>query len=401
MPQRYAVFFIFLLSYFLAYFLRSTNAVIAEDLTRDLSLSASQLGFMTSIFFMVFSAVQLPLGSALDRFGARWVIPSLMVLSIVGSILFGLAQSFAVLALGRALIGLGTAGNLMGALKSFSGWFESRQFATVSSTYLALGSVGGLVAATPLAILSAQFGWRNVFFGGAIVTFLCALAIVIWGKDAQQAAQNRRVAPQGSFADIFGDLRFWRIALLNFSVVGSLFAYQGLWAGPFLSDVMGLESVAVGNLLLVLSAGVSLGYLTAGFLGGKFGLAPILVSGVSIFVLLQFCLALFGTDWPVGSLSVLFAGFGFSAASAVLMFAQVRATFPLYLTGRAVTAINLFGFGGVALLQWGLGILIGTFSQNATGAYAPEAYRAAFLVTALLGLASLLFYLPLLRSSEP
>ena len=400
MPQRYAVFLIFLLAYFLSYFLRSTNAVIAEDLTRDLSLSASQLGLMTSLFFMVFAAVQLPLGSALDKFGARWVTPSLMLISVLGSIIFGLAQSFAVLALGRALIGLGTAGNLMGALKSFSGWFDSRQFATVSSTYLALGSLGGLFAATPLAVLSTQFGWRNVFLGGAVITALSALTIFVWGKDAPQASHKRQRTLQGSFADIFGDLRFWRIALLNFAVVGSIFAYQGLWAGPFLSDVMSLESVAVGNLLLVLSTGVTLGYLVSGFLGSKFKLAKIIATSVFVFVIIQACLAFFSTVWPAGSLTVLFAGFGFSGASAVLMFAQVRAIFPLHLTGRAVTAINLFGFGGVALLQWGLGILIGAFSRDTSGAYAPEAYSAAFTATAVLGLAALIFYLPLLRTRQ-
>lgn len=400
MPQRFVVFFVFLLSYFMAYFLRLTNAVIAKDLTRDLSLSASQLGFMTSLFFIVFAAAQLPLGSALDRFGARRVIPLLMLASVLGSIVFGLAQSFAVLALGRALIGLGTAGNLMGALKSFSGWFESKQFAAVSSTYLALGSLGGLVAATPLAILSEQFGWRNVFFGGAAITFLSAFVIIVWGKDAPEATKNQQVAAQGSFADIFGDLRFWRIALLNFAVVGTVFAYQGLWAGPFLNDVMSLESVVVGNLLLVLSAGVSLGYLTSGFLGSRLGLAPVLITSVAVFAVLQGCLAVFGAGWPAGSLSVLFAGFGFSAASAVLMFAQIRAIFPLHLTGRAVTAVNLFGFGGVALLQWGLGILIGRFPQSATGSYGPEAYSAAFLTTALLCLATLIFYLPLLKTAS-
>ena len=184
MPQRFVVFFVFLVAYFLSYFLRSTNAVIADDLTRDLSLSASQLGFMTSLFFATFAAAQLPLGSALDKFGARWVTPLLMLASVLGCVLFGLAQSFAVLAAARALIGLGTAANLMGALKSFSGWFREGRFATVSSLYLALGSTGALLAATPLAVLAEQFGWRNVFFGGGVATLLSAAAVMIWGRNA-------------------------------------------------------------------------------------------------------------------------------------------------------------------------------------------------------------------------
>ena len=400
MPQRFVVFFVFFVAYFLSYFLRSTNAVIADDLVRDLSLSASQLGFMTSLFFATFAAVQLPLGSALDRFGARWVTPLLMLSSVVGCVLFGLAQSFAVLATARALIGLGTAANLMGALKSFSGWFREGRFATVSSLYLALGSTGALLAATPLAILAEQFGWRNVFFGGAVATLLSAAAVMIWGRNAPVARETLSETQPGTFADIFRSLRFWRIAFLNFAIVGSLFAYQGLWAGPFLKHVLGLPSVTVGNLLLVLSGGVTTGYLVAGFLADRLGLVRVMVTGAAAFTLIQGTLALFGGDWSGWRVTALLAGFGFSAAFAVLMFAQVRASFPLNLTGRAVTAINLFGIGGSAALQWGLGVLIGSFAQVEPGVYAARAYSAAFLSTASLCLAALLFYLPLLWEDD-
>ena len=395
MPQRFVVFFAFLLAYSLSYFLRSTNAVIADDLSADLGLSAAQLGFMTSLFFATFAAAQLPLGSALDRFGARVVTPLLMLSSVIGSLLFAFAQSFMVLALGRALIGLGTAGNLMGALKSFSGWFETRRFATISSLYLALGSSGALLATTPLAILSDRFGWRNVFIGGAAASLLSAIVILVWGRDAPRKVEARG---EGSFADIFRDLRFWRVAFLNFAIVGSLFAYQGLWAGPFLRDVVGLGNVAAGNLLLVMSAGVTFGYFIAGFLGDRFGLARTLALSTLAFTLVQGTLALFGADWPRWSLLFLFTAFGVAGAFAVLMFAQIRQTFPAQLTGRAVTAVNLFGIGGGAVLQWGLGVLVGSF--GAVGSvYSPAAYSAAFVLTASLCLAALLFYLPMLRNA--
>ena len=400
MPQRFVVFFVFLVAYFLSYFLRSTNAVIADDLSRDLSLSASQLGFMTSLFFATFAAAQLPLGAALDKFGARWVTPLLMLASVLGCVLFGLAQSFAALAAARALIGLGTAANLMGALKSFSGWFREGRFATVSSLYLALGSTGALLAATPLAVLSEQFGWRNVFFGGGVATLLSAAVVMIWGRNAPASQETPNETQPGTFADIFRNLRFWRIAFLNFAIVGSLFAYQGLWAGPFLKQVLGLASVTVGNLLLVLSGGVTAGYLVAGFLADRLGLVRVMVAGAAAFTLVQGALALFDATWLDGSITVLFAGFGFSGAFAVLMFAQVRASFPLKLTGRAVTAVNLFGIGGSAALQWGLGVLIGSFTQLEPGVYPAAAYSAAFLATALLCLAALLFYLPLLREDR-
>ena len=398
MPTRFLVFFAFLPAYFLSYFLRSTNAVIAEDLTRDLSLTASQLGLMTSLFFAAFAAAQLPIGSLLDRYGPRWMTPLLMLFAVLGSLVFGLGRSFTALAVGRTLIGLGVAGILMGALKSFSGWFSPARFARVSSLYLSLGSLGALTAATPLALLSERFGWRSVFLGGAAVILLSALLIAWLGRDAPETAEE--AGEQGSFADIFRSLQFWRVAFLNFALVGSLFAYQSLWAGPFLSDVLGLSNVAVGNLLLVLSGGITLGYFVAGFLGERFGLGRVLSVAAGVFTLTQLGLAFFGANWPRPVLTLLFATFSVSSAFAVLMFAQLRTIFPLHLTGRAITAVNLFGIGGSAALQWGLGLLIEAVAGSQSGPYPPGAYSAAFFFTAALSFAALLFYLPLLRGAK-
>ena len=68
------VFLPFAAGYFFSYFLRSVNAVIAPELTRELGVSAADLGLLTSTYLLAFGAVQLPLGLALDRYGARRVM---------------------------------------------------------------------------------------------------------------------------------------------------------------------------------------------------------------------------------------------------------------------------------------------------------------------------------------
>lgn len=396
MPRRPLLFLVFAAAYFLSYFFRSTNAVIADDLMRDLTLSASQLGLMTSLFFLAFAAAQLPLGRALDRFGPRFVTPTLMLAAVLGSLLFAAAESFALLALGRALIGLGMAGVLMGALKAFSAWFSPARFATVSGVFLALGASGALGAATPLAWLNETVGWRAVFLGGAAVTLLSALLIAAFSRNAPPEKTVRAQGaplPAGGFRVIFSSPVFWRLAALNFAVVGSMFAYQGLWAGPYLS-ALGLSGTQVGNLLLLLSGGVVLGYLGVGWLADRFGLARVATLGALLFAGTQVGMAVYRPEWALWPLQGLFFGFGMTGGSSVLLFAHARRSFPVQLTGRAVTAVNVFGIGGGALLQWGLGGLIGLFSG--TQGEAPlAAYAAALLATGALCLAATLVYAPL------
>lgn len=394
MPIRVRVFLVYFCAYFLSYFFRSANAVIAEDLIADLGLSAEQLGRMTSVFFVTFAAAQLPFGIALDRFGARRVTPTLMLAAVMGNAIFATAPSFGMLLFGRALIGLGTAGILMGTFMSFSGWFNTRQLASVFSLLVGLGAFGGIGAATPLALLNDAFGWRMVFAGGAGVFLASSAAIYIWGKDAPQAAQHHDT-PAGRFADIFSNRIFWRIGLLNFTTTSALFAFQGLWAGPYLFDAIGLDSVQTGNILTALALGAITGFFACGNVARHAGIAVSFAVAAAGLSGALFVISVFPSGAPLWLLAGVFYLYGIGGAFSLLSLSEVRRVFPAHMTGRAATAINLFGFGGSALVQWGVGAYVSSFFvTNELGRYPGEAYRSAFAIMALLNTAALLFYLP-------
>ena len=403
--QRWAVVAVFLLAYLLSFFYRSTNAVIADDLARDVGLGASALGLTTSLFFVTFAAVQLPLGSALDRYGARFVTPGLLLAAVAGSLVFALASSFPMLALGRALIGLGMAGVLMGALKAFASWFPPSAFATVSSLFVGVGSLGALAAATPLAWLAGSVGWRAVFGWGSFLVLLAAAAIATLVREPparEPRSRGVRAAPAGSaggFAAVFRDDAFWRLALLTLAVTGGLFAWQGLWAGPFLTQRLGLDALAAGNVLLALGLGVTAGFLGSGLVATRIGVARTVALGAALFLSTLLVWLLATPAWPVPALQLLAATMGVTGASNVLSYALARDAFP-HMPGRAVTAVNLFGIGGGALLQWGLGAVVGAF-PSVDGVHPPEAFQSALGVTALLVLVALVRYAPLTRPSGP
>ena len=282
-------------AYFLSQFFRSANAVIAPDLSRELSIGAAQLGLMTALFYAAFSGVQLPLGAALDRFGARVVTPSLMLVGAGGSLLFGAGHSFAVLALGRALIGVGMAGVYMGSLKIFSQWFDIRGFATASGFIVAIGSLGALSAAAPLAYVAGAFGWRSVFWLGAGLIGLSALSVAVVTRNAPPGvALHEAGVEHGSIVQVFRSGTFLRIAATDFFLVGPFLAAQGLWAGPFLFDVLGVSRTQAGDLLLFISLGALCGYPFTGWLAERFGLARVVVVGLTGFILSQVGLLLAG-----------------------------------------------------------------------------------------------------------
>lgn len=398
MPRTLPLFVIFLLAYCLSYFFRSTNAVIAEPLARELGLSADALGLITGVFFAVFALAQLAIGPALDRFGARRTTALLMLSTVAGSLIFAAARGFWGLLAGRALIGFGMAGVLMGSLKAFSAWFAPRRFATISGLFVALGSSGAILATAPLERLSAAYGWRPIFVWGALVTLLSSAAIWLWTRDRPDgAAPPVAEGGQGGMATIVCDGRFWRLALFNLAIGGGFFAYQSLWMGPYLTDAAGYSAQLAGQLLLLLALGSAVGFVVSGYLVDRWGWW-VVSALAALFFALHAGLALAGA-LPAALQALLQLAFGFCGAAGVAVFAHVRALYPEALVGRALALVNLFGIGGTALLQWLLGVIIRSYPPVA-GGYAPEAFRTIFLLTALLGAISLLAYAPLTVSRQ-
>lgn len=398
MPRTLPLFAIFLLAYCLSYFFRSTNAVIAEPLARELGLSADALGLITGVFFAVFALAQLAIGPALDRFGARRTTALLMLSTVAGSLIFAAARGFWGLLAGRALIGFGMAGVLMGSLKAFSAWFAPRRFATISGLFVALGSSGAILATAPLERLSAAYGWRPIFVWGALVTLLSSAAIWLWTRDRPDgAAPPVAEGGQGGMATIVRDGRFWRLALFNLAIGGGFFAYQSLWMGPYLTDAAGYSAQLAGQLLLLLALGSAVGFVVSGYLVDRWGWW-VVSALAALFFALHAGLALAGA-LPAALQALLQLAFGFCGAAGVAVFAHVRALYPEALVGRALALVNLFGIGGTALLQWLLGVIIRSYPPVA-GGYAPEAFRTIFLLTALLGAISLLAYAPLTVSRQ-
>lgn len=393
MDRRLITFIFFTSAYFLSYFFRSANAVISADLSSDLALTPGQLGFMTSIFFATFAAVQIPVGIGLDRYGPRWITPGLLLVGVVGSLMFASAQSFVMVTVGRGLIGIGMSGCLMGSLKALSQWYPVDRFATVSGLLIGIGSSGALFAASPLAWLNNLYGWRAIFVGMAIVTALIAVSIMIFTRNTPPGVEwPTPAAREGGIGLILKDLRFWRFALISLFAIGTLQAFLGLWAGPYLFDVYQLSDISGGNILLLIGIGSTVGFLTNGWVADRFELKQVVLYGSILFILTQIALAL---SPPLIAVVVLFFLFGYGGTFCILLMAEVRKMFPDSMTGQATSALNLFGFAGTFLIQWILGIVIGSFEATPQGQYPPNAYLTALVLTGITTALALAFYYPM------
>lgn len=347
-------FTVFLSAYTLSQFFRSFLAVIAPDLTRDLHLDATQLGTISAAWFVTFALAQFPVGILLDRVGPRRTVSAIMLFASAGAALLGVADSALLCTLAMGLIGIGCSPVYMGALYYFGRTYPAHRFALLSSWLIAIGSAGNLLAATPLAFAARELGWRASFLGVAAVTLAAAVLVVLLVEDPPRA-EKPKDAPKTGLLHEFGEILSMRVLwpmipmiLVSYAVVVT---ERGLWMGPFLADVWGLDALARGNVALVMSLAMSAGALVYGPLDHWLGTAKWVVFGgalITIAALLALALAEKPSVAVATALLSLTGGAGISYA--VLM-AHARPFFPEHLLGRGITFCNFLFIGGASLLQ--------------------------------------------------
>lgn len=376
---------------------RAVTAVIAPVLADAFALSASDLGLMGAVLFASYALAQLPVGAALDRYGPRRVQAALVLVIAAGALVFAASAGLAQLLAGRVLLGIGISAALMAQLKATRQWFPADSVATVAGWTVALSSLGGIVATVPAEWAATALGWRGVFLAVAAVALLSALWIWFQVPDVpkQAASKGGLGAELATLARILRHPAFVRFVpcVILLSVLN--FTWQGLWLGPWLRDVAGLDGPGRAQVLLIYALGFTAGSFLSGIVqarlvaAGAHPMAMIVVCTLGTVALsLGFALGVGLPLWFGWSL------WPFLASVGPVGYTLVSARFPGSETGRVSTAINAVMLAVVFAEQQGIGLILDLWPRTAAGGWDPRGYAVALGLSALLqaaGLAWLLF----------
>ncbi len=391
------------IGYYLSYLYRSVNVMIGPDLARDLSLDASDLGLLTSIYFILFASFQLPLGILLDRYGPRRVQVLLLLVAASGGLMFAWVESFGPLVVARGLIGLGVSGCLMAALKANAMWWPTARLPLINGCTVAFGSIGALSATVPVEMALHLMTWRGIFVVLAVLTVACALLVLLAVPERRaEVPQSGMAAQLSDLGLIYGNGYFWRLSILIFVHNGAFLAYQTLWMGPWLRDVAGMDQAAVAASLLWFNVGMLVGVVSLGIIADwlqRAGVSLMLIIGsaIAVSIAVQGLLAAEVTAFA----TLLCVGFGFFGSSSLLGYAIFAQYFPIRLVGRASTAQNMLVFSSAFIAQWGIGVIIDLWPVVKSGGYDPAAHQAAFAIMVGIEILAFIWFLVPRRQPPP
>ncbi|MEQ8899190.1 MAG: MFS transporter [Roseovarius sp.] len=376
------------LAYVLSQFFRAFLAVLSEPLARDVGVTAEDLSFASGLWFVTFALMQLPVGWALDRIGPRWTASVLLGFGGGGgAALFAVATQGWHIDVAMVLIGIGCSPVLMASYYIFAREFPPARFATLAALMLGVGSVGNLVASYPMALAAETVGWRAALLGLGGISVLVAIGTGLWVKDPEAPEGEAK----GSLIDLLKMPVLWTMIPLMFIAYAPSAAIRGLWMGPYLADIHGLDTGQVGQATLVMGIAMIAGTLAYGPLDRVFGSRKwVVFGGNALAAVCLFILALLAES-GVATVVVLCAAIGFFGASFPMIIAHSRGFFPPHLAGRGVTLMNMFGIGGAGAAQFGSGPLHAAVLAQAGAGAAYATLFAVFGGALLLGLVIYLF----------
>jgi MFS family permease len=325
------------------------NAIDVQ-LMQAFQLNAPQLGQLSSMFFYANVLFLFPAGILLDRFSTKKILLVSVLFVTLGTFLFASAETYMLAAIGRFAVGIGGAFCFLSCIRIATRWFPSNQMALVTGVVVTMAMIGGLVAQTPLAMLSHAVGWRDAVLMDAGLGVVIFLAIFAFVKDYPLHSHDKYIADQAHLQS----LGFWKsirlvtlnpqnwygglyTALMNLPV----FLLGALWGIHYLMQVHHVTLLQGSYATTLFFVGVILGSPFFGWISDRIGrrvLPMILGAVISLLVMLAL---LYVPELSFGALLFLFFLVGFVTSSQVLSYPTIAELNPTSLTSTAVSIISV------------------------------------------------------------
>lgn len=373
----WAIFAVLTVGYFFVYFHRISVSVVGQDIVAEVGGS---IGFLSSVYYWTYTAMQIPAGLMADRFGPRTASTLFLLIASAGSLLTCIGTEFWMMVLGKAMIAAGMAVVYVPLMKLISVWFPRADFAALSGVVIAVGNVGAIAATGPLEMLAEALGWREVFLVLGIITLVLALlcAAIVRDHPSKRGlpsveSEDDTLSAESSTARIptltglrtvlSGGRRFWTVAIAYFLVYGTIMTFQGTWAVTYFNNIYDfalsaswmVTALGVGKILSTLAIGAM---TSRGIIRSK---RRAMICGTGVFAAIWMLITALAGEvesyWFWFSISF---AFGFFGGFMTLSFTQVKEWYPIAISGTAVSGTNIFLFLGASVCTTVSGAMIGT-----------------------------------------
>ncbi|CAL7960344.1 Major facilitator family transporter transporter [Gammaproteobacteria bacterium] len=357
------------------YLLRMEPSVMVTELMHEFQANATELGTLSAFYYFIYTPMQIIVGLLSDLYGPRKILTLAVIACAVGSYIFGIAHTLPIAAIGRLLIGFGSAFAFVTVLKLAASWLPQRFFALFVGLATALGMLGGMVGSIVLSSLVHSIGWQQTITVGTVLGVILTPIVWLIIRDKPETALQENNTPKTKphYLETFVGLlkilkkpQMWLNGFIACLMYLSLSLFAELWGNSFLANVYHLptESVATANSM------VFLGWLVGGPLIGYISditcTRRIPISIGCLLSALTISLVIYFPQMNISLLYLLLFLFGIFSSFEVLCFAISRENNPDSLVATASSFTNLLTMAGGIVCQPLVGKILDLFWSGQT-----------------------------------
>ncbi len=384
------------LFYCYQFMLRVMPSFISDDLMSTFAVDACSLGVLTGFYYYTYSALQLPLGVVIDKLKPRRTISGAIVICTIGCIIFATAPCLAMAALGRAIIGAGSAAALLSCLKLANIWFPPNKLPLVVGLTFLLGSSGALFAGLPLAFLLDIMDWRSATLllssVGAVLFVLCWLTIKDVNADVVDQGTPATTPSFSTLLSVIRNPQGWWTALYGGLMYLPLSGFADLWAAPYIKTTYQADVATAGFGVGAFYLGIGIGAPLYATISSKFQSFTKVMQASALLSLLFFCLAVYLPTLPFALFLCTLFCCGLSLSGQFLAYTVACRINPAQAEGSACGFHNamcmISGVIAQPLMGWILDLLWNGHMVEGVRHFLPSNYQMAFAVIPLALLAS-------------
>lgn len=352
------------LFYAYEYFLRVTPSVMQADLMQTFMINNALFGFLSACYYYAYTPMQIPVGVLMDRFGPRRLLTTACLVCVLGTILFSV-KIFAVAALGRFFVGLGSAFAFVGVLKLAAIWLPKNRFALIAGLATALGMLGPTLGDILLTPMVKAVGWHLTVFTTAALGLI--LAGIIWGvvRDKGKLKAGKPNKEEYSinyqlklFIQMLKFRQVWLSGIIAACLYLPITVFAELWGIPYLEQAKGLSPMYAAWINPLLFIGFSLGGIFFGYLSDRLNRRKLIMMIGNVLALLIVCSLIYLPHLNTLVIATLLFILGLSTGVEVISFAVSRESVSEFATGTAVAMTNFLTMLGGMIFQPILGQLL-------------------------------------------
>jgi MFS family permease len=339
---------------------------MVPELTSEFGLTALGVSSLIGLYYYTYSTFALIAGASLDRLGPKYVIPTGILITAVGSILFGLGTSVSAES-GRLLQGAGSAFAFTGAVYLASHGFSGRHLATAvgfTQMFGMLGGSAGQFAVGPM--IHGLITWQQFWIFAGIALLVVAAIVMV----ATPAGHDAR--PAGGRTSLLSMFKPYRIVLSNPQsylcgfAAGLLFLPTTIgdmiWGVPFLRDGLGVSYGEAVNRATMVPLGWVIGCPLLGFIADRMGRRkPVLIGGAVLMLLSASAFVYLPGVAPPYVLGLLL---GIGSGAGMIPYTMIKELNPDDVKGSATGAMNFLVFTLSALVAPLYGLLLRSLSDG-------------------------------------